>query len=235
MWVLPILLLIFGLFGYASAQDARITAEKSTIKGTVIDKYGAVIPNTKVNFIGRSGNTFATATNRDGVFQIEVSDDTYRIEFFVEGFKPFEIEGYRVAFKSRMTLDVVLDVGIIIDTITIPSPKKQEKQILVTGTVFDPGGAAIRGVNITVRGDNNTSFITVTNVDGIYEMRLSPGVYSIELSSPGFKRAVLESFRVVNAPSGKIRHDVILEIGSVVNAPIVVSDTPKKTLRNASP
>jgi len=228
MRTLLILLLISGLFGFCVAQNMSVTAETSTIKGTVMDVNGVVIPDTTVSLVDKSGRTFRSSTNEQGCFQIEVKPDVYQIEFSRDGFTTYMLEDYRIASKTLMALDVVLNAALIIDTVKVVTAKKEEKQMLVTGTVYDPSGAAIPGVNVTVEAESNTVFQTQTNADGHYEMRLLPGKYSVQFSSPGFKRTVLDNFRIVNAASGKIWHDVILEIGSVVNAPIVVSGPPRK-------
>ena len=144
MKLLLILLLVFGLFTCAEAQDISVNAEKSTLGGTVTDINGAILVDARVNLVGKLGKVFSTSTNDQGVFRIEVNPDIYRIEFSREYFQTYKIEGFRVANRSRMQLDVALNVAPIIDTLDVPMSKEELKQVLVSGTVYDPGGAAVR-------------------------------------------------------------------------------------------
>src|SRR5262249_22110952 len=162
-----------------------------------------------VNLVGRSGNAFSTLTGEDGVFEINVSPDVYRIEFSRDHFETYQLDGYRIASGKRMQIDVALNVAVIIDTVDIVGAKREEKTSLV-GAIYDPNGAAISGVNITFRSENNTLLKTTTNNDGHYEIGLTPGRYSVEFSSPGFKRTVIDDFRIVRLGAGKLRHDVIM-------------------------
>ena len=105
MKVLQILVLIFGLTVFANAQ-------KVILSGTLADETGAVISNTKITATNTSGKTFLAYTNDDGIYQLEISNGIYSIEFEAAGFKIYKIEKYKVApiIKGKMNLDVVLEV-----------------------------------------------------------------------------------------------------------------------------
>lgn len=126
MKFLQLTILILGLFIFAgNAQTITDRSEKSVLSGTVYDEYGAVIPQTKVSFTNADGKIFDTVTNEVGVFSIELNEGKYKIEFNKEGFAPYKIENYKVSFKTKMSLDISLDVGAMIDPIPVPAIKKK--------------------------------------------------------------------------------------------------------------
>jgi hypothetical protein len=82
----------------------------------------------------------------------------------------------------------------------------------ITGIVSDPSGAAIAGVQATiVQQENNFTFFSVTNSEGLYRVQsLKPGTYSVKFQAGGFKLSIHEG--------------LVLRVGDVleVNAPLEV-------------
>ena len=148
-------------------------------------------------------------------FSVAVEAQTYRLGEGSSSSRPEEIS---VAVKETKKGDPAL----------VPRAKSGKKQVFLTGTVYDPNRGPISGVKITFRSGDNTLLNTTTDDYGHYEIGLLPGRYSIRLDSPGFKRTVLEDFRIVKTESGKIKRDVIMEVAPPVNAPVVISDSPGK-------
>lgn len=107
--------------------EAKSQTEPAILSGTVFDDKGAVIPQTKISFTDSKGKVFKTFTNDDGVYSIELSEGKYKVEFNKENFSPYRIENYYIPFKTKMYLDISLEVGTIIDTITV-SPKRLSKK-----------------------------------------------------------------------------------------------------------
>jgi hypothetical protein len=99
----------------------KIKAENSTIlTGTVAGEFG-VIPQTKIYFQNKNGKFFTTSTNDSGEYTFEPDEGIYTIEFNAEGFKPRVIGDYTITLKSKMQLDVALEIGDITNTITVTS------------------------------------------------------------------------------------------------------------------
>ncbi len=102
----------------------------------------------------------------------------------------------------------------------------------IAGTVTDPAGRAVSGVQVTaVNQDTNVRHRTRSNESGVFNLLFLPiGRYVIEAESPGFKRAVLGPFQIeVNQ---RARVDVALELGQVSEsvevrdiAPILQTDS----------
>jgi len=85
----------------------------------------------------------------------------------------------------------------------------------VTGTVTDPGGAAVAGasVKLTNTGTDATQSVT-TDADGNFRfLLLPPGNYSVQVSAPGFKSYVRAG--IVVEVDRSIAVPVSLQIGQV--------------------
>ena len=102
----------------------------------------------------------------------------------------------------------------------------QEYRATVLGTVTDPSGAAVPNAAVIVT--NNESGVasrTRTNNEGVYQVPyLLPGVYTLEVSHPGFKahrRGPLEMH-----VDDRTRIDVMLEVGSTADQVTVVAEAP---------
>ncbi len=99
MKFLQILVLIFGLF-------AVISGQKTILSGTVTDKWGAIIPNAKVEAKNLKGEIASTRTNNDGRYQLDLNEGEYSIEITLTPFDKFSLLDYWVIYK--MQLDVAL-------------------------------------------------------------------------------------------------------------------------------
>src|SRR5437868_12929994 len=73
--------------------------------------------------------------------------------------------------------------------------ENKEKLIILSGVVYDPSGAVVANTKITVRTTNNRTIQTVSNSEGIFDLKLSPASYQIEFESPGFKRLRLSNYK----------------------------------------
>jgi hypothetical protein len=95
----------------------------------------------------------------------------------------------------------------------------------ITGTVSDPTGAVIPGVNITVvNSETNFTFTTQTNEQGIYRIpAISSGTYRVTFESPGFKRLT----RTTDVQTGEtLPVNGTLEVGEVTES-IEVTGRPQ--------
>ena len=105
----------------------------------------------------------------------------------------------------------------------------------ILGTVSDPSGAVIAGVNVTVTNTATAISRTVTSDQtGSYKvLRLLPSTYTITAELAGFKKVVLSGITLqVNQDA---RYDIRMEVGELtqevsVNAEGVVVQTDDATL-----
>jgi trimeric autotransporter adhesin len=90
------------------------------LRGTVKDSQG-VIPGVTVTLINEATNVSReTVSNASGEYSFPaVEPATYAVKVAVQGFKSFERQGVRISTQQFATLDVVLEVGTLSETITV--------------------------------------------------------------------------------------------------------------------
>jgi hypothetical protein len=96
----------------------------------------------------------------------------------------------------------------------------------ITGTVSDPSGAVIPGVEVTItQVQTNNQVIAVTNDQGRYtSVPLNVGEYRLEAQLPGFKRAIRTGIVLQIQQTAVV--DFILEVGEVAEQVIVKAEAP---------
>jgi hypothetical protein len=90
------------------------------LRGAVKDAQG-VIPGVTVTLVNESnGVTRDTVTNSVGEYSFPAVDPAmYAIKAVVQGYKTFERKGMTIGTQQFVTLDIVLEVGAIEETITV--------------------------------------------------------------------------------------------------------------------
>jgi hypothetical protein len=93
--------------------------------------------------------------------------------------------------------------------------RAQTSSATLSGTVMDPSGKAVPGVDVKVTNvDTNVSFAARTNGDGIYVLpALQPGHYRVIVTKTGFKQIALTD--VVLNVQDTVSRNFNLEIGAV--------------------
>lgn len=84
------------------------------------------------------------------------------------------------------------------------------QNIKLTGTIFAPNGAIVPSGQIRVVHEKGQSTVSSSNTEGIFELDLIPGLYSIEVSGKGFLTVKHNEFLVVNSTTGKMSIDFVL-------------------------
>jgi len=95
----------------------------------------------------------------------------------------------------------------------------------VQGTVTDTGGGTVGGASVTLTNkETKETKTTQTSTDGFYRFdSLSPGLYSVTVEQPGFKKRIVDDVKV-EAESVK-GQDVVLEAG-VISETVTVTAEP---------
>src|SRR5579884_1169872 len=129
-------------------------------------------------------------------------------------------------------------IGISVLSIVLLVPLPTEAGTMngqISGTVTDPTGAVIPGAKLTLVSVATGAVSTaVSGSQGLYSFpNISPGIYNLTVSAPGFKSYVQNGIEV--AMAGVYRIDVKLEVGSAVqkvevsaNASPLNNDTPRQ-------
>jgi trimeric autotransporter adhesin len=103
-----------------SATAASAQSFQGGLRGAVKDSQG-VIPGVTVTLTNEdTGVSRDTVTNDSGEYSFPAVDaGNYAVKAAVSGFKTFERKGIRIGTQQFVTLDVVLEVGTIEETITV--------------------------------------------------------------------------------------------------------------------
>ena len=108
--LLPLALPAYGQGGASSA-----------VTGVVHDTAGGVIPGaTVIVKSGTTGSTFETVTNSSGAFNVpSIPAGVYTVTVSLQGFKTAEITDVRVQVGVPTTVNAVLTVGGVSETVTV--------------------------------------------------------------------------------------------------------------------
>src|SRR4051812_48260822 len=110
----------------------------------------------------------------------------------------------------------------------------QDTRGTITGRVTDPSGAVIAGATVVVGNTAMGTKTTIsTNSEGLYRAPLlSPGLYDVEVTSPGFKKALRNGVEVRVAD--RLDVNITLEIGAAEQQVTVTSEIPLMNTESAS-
>ena len=99
----------------------------SSVDGTVRDQTGAFVPGVAVELTNVETNAAReTVTNDSGLFVFpQVPRGPYRLTTQLPGFKTAVIEGVRVALDTPASVDIILEVGEVHETITVTATETQ--------------------------------------------------------------------------------------------------------------
>jgi hypothetical protein len=229
MKVLQTLVLICGLICFAGAQQKeKLFTLSGTVRNYKEEKAG--VPLTEVVAENKDGRSFKTVSDENGFYRLSIPFGEYTLVFHHDGYKITKVMNFENSSAPEKTFEAYLDVSGCDDCgVLIPEPEnkevkkapatndssslKDEKKVTVlSGTVYDELGAVIANAKITVRGPDGNDKLIKTNDDGVFEIKLIAGNYSIQAESPGFQVFKIEKYRIVPSYKGKLNLDVVLEV-----------------------
>ncbi len=140
------------------------TTGSATLRGSVKDQTGALIPAATVTLINeRTRDERRTVTNNEGVYNFSaLAPGSYTLKVEARDFKTLEQSGLAIETSSARALDVVMEVGQPAETVTITTAGDQ----LQTET-----GA--KDHTITAQQIDNLSIISRSSLE---LLRILPGV-----------------------------------------------------------
>jgi hypothetical protein len=108
--------LLSGADEFAVAQDIF-----GRIAGTITDSSGGVVPNIKVTITNEATQVSRTVTtDKSGYFVAEaLQAGTYTVSAEQSGFRAVHKEGNNLTAGGRLTVDLSLQVGAVMETVTI--------------------------------------------------------------------------------------------------------------------
>ena len=155
--------LVFGMVWSTPANADNLYA---SIRGTVVDPSGAVVPDAKLMATNvATGISYNATSNKDGLFtfvQLPIGDYTVKVE--KSGFKTFSESRIHLDLDQIYNLKVGMELGVVSDTITVDAnPAQVETTSMQLGTTV----TSQQIVDIPLNGRNWTQL-----------MQLQPGVQS---------------------------------------------------------
>ena len=111
---------VLGTSLLALAVPAGAQSYQGGVRGSVKDSQG-VIPGVTVTLINDGNNVSRdTVSNSSGEYSFPAIDaGDYTVKAVVQGFRTFERKGIRIGTQQFITLDIVLEVGTVAETITV--------------------------------------------------------------------------------------------------------------------
>ena len=185
----------------------------SRVDGRVQDETGAIIPGASVTMANVDTEVLReTVTNDRGLFVLpQVPPGTYRVEVQTAGFKTTLIEDVRVALNAPTSIDVVVEVGVLAQTVVVTAAEAQSlvnaasaeintnlsreqvqelplngrsvtQLVLTQAGVTSPGGTRSASINGTRGTYNNFTLDGINNQDGFIREDALFGVIPVQES-----------------------------------------------------
>ncbi len=94
---------------------------RGTLMGRVLDAQDAVVPNVKIQLTEVStGAKYDTVSSTEGLYSVPfLAPGLYRVTAETTGFKRYVREGVRVSTNDRVGLDIKLELGQVIESVTV--------------------------------------------------------------------------------------------------------------------
>ena len=125
-------------------------------------------------------------------------------------------------FLRNQTLQVLAFVCMLLSA--SPFLHAQATAGAISGTVTDPTGAAVSGAKVTITDQGTAvSHAVTTDNSGFYSVEgLSVGLYTVSVSSPGFKESVTKGIQL--DPGQRRANNLALTVGSATSEVTVEAD-----------
>jgi hypothetical protein len=190
----------------------------ASIRGTVVDPTGAVVPDAKLTATNiATGISYSMTSSKDGLFaflQLPIGDYSMKVER--AGFKTFTEGHIHLDLDQIFNLKVDMQVGVVSDTITIEANSAQvETTSMQLGTTVT--GSQI--VELPLNGRNWTQL-----------MQLQPGVqgasdrFGIGNTGGGFSTSGAETQQNSFLINGVDSNDATLNTPQVIPSPDAIGE-----------
>src|SRR3712207_518253 len=109
------------LLSLLTAAPATAQTGTSSVRGTVADAQGNVVPGATVTLVDPATNQTRTqVSTADGHFAFDlIPPGTYRVEAEAKGFKKVVLTDVRALVAKAVDVSVTLEVGNVAETVTV--------------------------------------------------------------------------------------------------------------------
>jgi uncharacterized membrane protein len=169
------------------SPDLILNSESASINGFISDTDKG-IEQVKVSAISVQGNSFSTLSNAKGLFAVSVPSGSYDLHFHQEGYVdplPQHIELFANQNINNLTIIMSPTLASVSGTI-MSNSVPLHNAIISNGSAFD-----------------------TSRINGLYELKLSPGAHQLQVIKPGYYQSDLQQ---INLASGELLSDFNIEL-----------------------
>jgi hypothetical protein len=116
-------------------HQATLGDGAGSVRGTVRDNAGGVIPGATVRLIGPSGLVASAISEGSGRYDVAVPPGLYSLRIELPGFSPRVFEDVRVASGTSVQHDVTMEGSGISETVTVAGASQRSRQGGIAGGV----------------------------------------------------------------------------------------------------
>jgi hypothetical protein len=120
-------------------HQASLGDGAGTVRGTIRDSAGSVIPGATVRLLGTSSVVATAVSGSDGRYEVTAPAGVYSLRFELAGFAPRVFENWRVPSGTPVQQDVTMDVGSLSETVSVTADAVSRSPSFRTGRGA-PGG-----------------------------------------------------------------------------------------------
>ena len=125
-------------------HQASLGDGAGSVRGTVRDRSGSVIPGATVRLIGTSGVAASAISGSDGRYEVTAPAGVYSLRFELPGFSTRVFENWSVPAGTPVQQDVTMSVGGVSETVTVTADALAGPRAL--GRTGGAGGGRVGGV-----------------------------------------------------------------------------------------
>lgn len=212
------LLITFSLLIFITIPAAAQLCGQYTTTLIVVDENANPVTNATVTNSSQGEDEigereFARTDREPHKYSLRFSEGTvikekYKVTFTAPGFHTAEKD---VTFRYCDDQNITITLNSI------------EKKTIVHGILYDVNGGIISGAEVIFTRRNGHTHSVKSNEDGEYTIHIKPGeIYKVRAFAPNFKSTYVPEYIAPNLGNGKMRLDIMLEVGRIENIEIIV-------------
>jgi Carboxypeptidase regulatory-like domain/TonB-dependent Receptor Plug Domain len=226
-------LVCLGMVVLCATMAHAQSAGTGAITGTLTDPQGRAVPGATVTATSAATNqerTEMTGSSGDYKFSL-LNPGTYRLKFTAAGFKTTEVSGVNVTTTETTTVDKVLEVGTITQTVTV------ESSVETLQTESSTLGTTVSGSQINalpMANGNYTEILslsagTTASVDNATSLGKGTQDISANGVDPGSNNFQMDGVAVNNIANSGSSNDGTIYTGIPVPSPDAIAEFKVQT------
>ena len=196
MRVIRPLAVLFVVLALGVVQAAGQSSDTGSLRGRIADATGASLPGVTITATSSAvmGGSLTAVTSPDGVYRLpSLPPGVYEFRYELQGFKPVLVQGVRITVGIGLTIDKVLEVAALQETMTVVGESP------IVDTRNTAGGATVTNEILENVPSSRDLWNTVQQVPGVVVPRENVG---------GFESTQLSSMSVHGSGASAVQHNL---------------------------